>query len=315
MIENSMAKQAWPSEPMSTALQRLAGPGSAESAASAAVARMNSIQLASPTWGESIATLVAKRSTALFPPNVHEWLSSDALRHATSIPELLPDNLVDFEEEQWYQLLSISSEDRLSFAWAPRSEVITLLLQAPDAVGRQEVLNEHKAVILQDLGESLGQVDRREIAELATFAAKATECESGGYTEAATALAANVLDSALEKYQQAILDKLDVPRKIQKRHLLTQEIAGKHPGEVEREQFFGSGRLILLLATYGLNGVFETYRLPKPPDPKFNRNMLAHRVGDDTYKPHYALHALLLTNALLRWLHIQDLGDAEHSGE
>ncbi|KUN17761.1 hypothetical protein AQJ23_40695 [Streptomyces antibioticus] len=186
---------------------------------------------------------------------------------------------MDLDEEQWYRLLSVSNEDRLSVAWAPNSDVVTLLLRAGDTLGRQEVLREQKAVILQDLDDSLGQVDHPEIAELASFAAEAAECESGGHTEAATALAVNVLDSALEKHQQAILDQLAVQQVIKKRHLLTGKIAGQYSGDVEREQFFTSGKLLLLLATYGLDGVFDSYWLPNPPDPKFNRNMLAHRVG------------------------------------
>ncbi|MFJ3097954.1 hypothetical protein [Streptomyces hydrogenans] len=272
---------------------------------SSAIARMNSIQAVSPLWGESIAALIAERSRVLFPPHVRDWLSSEALRRALSIPALLPDNLMELEEGQWYQLLDISNEDRLSVAWAPNRQVVTLLLEASDAAGRQGVLRDRKEEILRDLTNSLAQIDHPEIEELASFAARAAACEADGHTEAAVSLAVNVLDSALEKHQSEIHRQLNVRPKGSGRHSLTDVITKGHPGATGRERFFTSGSLLLLLATYGLHGVFESYKWPSPPDSKFNRNMLAHRVGVDTYKPHYSLHALLLTNALLRWLDIQ----------
>ncbi|MFI6554080.1 hypothetical protein ACWGBY_20840 [Streptomyces griseus] len=194
-----------------------------------------------------------------------------------------------------------------------------LLLEATDGSGRWQVLREHEERILEDLKESLAQVDHPDLEGLVSFAVKAKDCASAGHTEAATALAANVLDSALEMHESHIYDQLrfslvGVKRRSPRRHLAG-KIAAEVPQDGGREHFFTSGGLMLLMAAYGLHGVFDAYRWPKPPDPKFNRNMLAHRVGADTYQPLYVLHALLLTNALLRWLDIQVPRESDHPDE
>ncbi|MEV5049342.1 hypothetical protein AB0N20_33330 [Streptomyces griseoincarnatus] len=223
---------------------------------------------------------------------------SQLLRQALSVGTrlLLPDNLRHVRVQLWPWLLRISAKDGMCLAWAPRAELVDMLLVLRTSQARHQVLLDHRKEVLEDVTVSLSEVDHPELLVYRELAEEAVECLTDGRDSAAQALLGNVLDSCMREYGH---------------DWLTDRFANAHFSGTSSHK-----RLTGALATYDGHsrirpGMFTAYLLvtalkntfgPAPTQVTFNRHLAAHHAAKGSYCSEFALAAALSVQALLRHL-------------
>ncbi|MEU8852214.1 hypothetical protein AB0C70_39700 [Streptomyces sp. NPDC048564] len=209
---------------------------------------------------------------------------------------LLPDNLRHVRVQLWPWLLRISAKDGMCLAWAPRAELVDMLVALRTSQARHQVLLDHRKEVLEDVTASLSEVDHPELLVYRELVEEAVDCLVDGRDSAAQALLGNVLDSCMREYGH---------------DWLTDRFANA--------QFSGMSshkRLTGALATYDGRsrirpGMFTAYLLvtalkntfgPAPRQITFNRHLAAHQAAKGSYCSEFALAASLSVQALLRHL-------------
>ncbi|MFE9360307.1 hypothetical protein ACFYPB_40420 [Streptomyces olivaceoviridis] len=197
----------------------------------------------------------------------------------------------------WPWLLRISAKDGMCLAWAPRAELIDMLITLRTSRARLQVLLDHRKEVLEDVTASLSEVDHPELLVYRELVEEAVDCLADGRDFAAQALLGNVLDSCMREYGH---------------DWLTDRFANAH----YTANMGSHNRLRGVLATYDASsrvrpGMFTAYLLvtalknafgPAPRQITFNRHLAAHHAAKGSYCSEFALAAVLSVQALLRHL-------------
>ena len=89
-------------------------------------------------------------------------------------------------------LRTMSENDGIPVAWVPPSNVLVELVDGHDRTARIGILNTHKAVIIEQCVELLGECDDPWLADDTALISRAVAAYAGGFHEAAMALAVSV---------------------------------------------------------------------------------------------------------------------------
>lgn len=189
--------------------------------------------------------------------------------------------------------------DGISVMWAPRHDIVTGLLEQDSTEDRQAYLVEQQGDILDDVEKSLAWVTDPELADWAVLLGRAVEAQRAGHGEAAQALAANVLDSALQKRSRVWLEdsfpQITFPHGSSHNGAL-KKLNQKRPEFDELTIFAFS----CYLTTVGMISAFAPQATRRSD--LFNRHAAAHEASLHTYQPSFALPVVLLAHGLLRKL-------------
>ncbi|WP_406500049.1 hypothetical protein OG936_36540 [Streptomyces sp. NBC_00846] len=252
-------------------------------------ALLSGVQLDAMTPLASTLHRLAEQARNAFPA---QWLGQ-ALTAGTRL--LLPDNLSHVRTQIWPWLLRISAKDGMCLAWAPRAEIIDVLMTRQTSQARRQVLLDYRKEVLEDVTASLGEVDHPELLAYRALVEEVVGCLADGRDAAAQALLGNVLDSCMREHGH---------------DWLTDRFASA--------QFplnMGSHKRIAgILATHDGNsgvrpGMFTAYLLvtalkntfgPALRQNTANRHLAAHHAAKGNYRSEFALATLLATQALLR---------------
>ncbi|MFD0449318.1 hypothetical protein ACFQ10_54330 [Streptomyces indonesiensis] len=111
---------------------------------------------------------------------------------------VLPPNLRGIRAERWRLLIDVCQADGISVVWAPRGDIVAGLLDQNSPEERQAHLAERQEEVLDDVEESLHAIDHPLAEDWTELLLHGVEAHRAGHWEAAQALAANVLDSAMK---------------------------------------------------------------------------------------------------------------------
>jgi putative ubiquitin-RnfH superfamily antitoxin RatB of RatAB toxin-antitoxin module len=244
-----------------------------------------------------IATMVPSSPEAL--ARVASILSRVAVRASDALRLVTPTNLVDLSVEEWLRLVDVAVEQRMGVAWVPRVEVLRALLDAPDEVRRTRVVEASADGIVADCAAALRDVDGERFVDLAGFGLRAVAAFEAGHPEAAQALAANVLDSALHLFAEG-------PR------VVLRTVRGWDA--VEEQQVLSLRFLRLQLAVAGIPMAYQHYKAGSG-DAGFSRNGTAHAVNEALYTRANAARALSLAVTWLRLVQAMHMEGLAWNGE
>ena len=225
---------------------------------------------------------------------------TDLLERLAAVGDsVLPPNLRGIRASRWRRLIEICQEDGISVVWAPRHDIVTGLLDQDSAKARQAYLAEHQDEVLDDVADSLDAVSHPELADWASLLHRGVEAQRAGHWEAAQALAANVLDSAMKGHgrQWLMASFPEVGFNPQAGHykaLKALSGACLDFGELTLFDF------VSYLAVIGMCPAFDDTEVDDQV--LFNRHLGSHYASYRSYQPGFALPVLLLAHGLLRKL-------------
>lgn len=219
----------------------------------------------------------------------------DQLAEAAAL--FLPANLSGLDTDDLFTILDLGEDDGLSLAWAPRTEIVKTLLPLATRQERYALLAERRDDVLDDVAASLQLVTHPELTGIVTILSAATSTARASFSEGAQALAGNVLETAMKRHGNAWIRR-SFPQATYTK--------GSHHGTIGSalDDADDWGDLTLLqfkhyLVLAGMRNAFG----PGATQDTFNRHLGAHEASPDTYRPEFALSAILLAHALLRALH------------
>ncbi|MFD9796812.1 hypothetical protein ACFWXK_38365 [Streptomyces sp. NPDC059070] len=244
----------------------------------------------------------------------HRWHShiADVVRNVSLTRRLLdqlaataalflPDNLSGLDSDDLSTVLALSQDDGLSLAWAPRADIVKALLPLGTRAERSALLAERRDDVLDDIDASLTVVTHPELVGMVTILRAAIATARAGFGEGGQALAGNVLETAMKRHGNAWI-RNSFPQAAYPR-------GGGHHGTIgsalDDADDWSDLTLLQFKHYLVLAGMRNTFG-PATTQDTFNRHNGAHRAGPDSYRPEFALPAVLLAHALLRALD-QDL--------
>ena len=212
----------------------------------------------------------------------------------------MPPNLHTLESIK--EALSLTRDEGLPLVWVPRQEIVQILLEAPDAPTRRQILMDNLGVILDDCMAVLDDCSQTVHACKSDVAAIVIECANQSKKairslnaelhEPAQSHAANVIDSILLHICAFLGDK---PKRI----------AAIDRAKEDIDDEWTTGVLILRLALRPLVRAYEVWypNTGKPIPDHFNRHVTTHSVGQPSvFKKYNALIAVMLATSLTRQL-------------
>ncbi|MEU6885616.1 hypothetical protein ABZ918_10460 [Streptomyces viridosporus] len=249
-------------------------------------------------------------SVASFRSDLFDWLRRPVApgvpAQAEELAEnLFPANLHGFSRTEWSQLIEICTADGIGLMWAPSAEHLRALIKASDRAARYAYLIQQQEAILEELRAGLAEVRHADLADLAALGQQAVACAEAGLWEGALALAANVLNTAMEIhgiawYREEFKDVRD-----DKNQPITGFTgAGATVGFVIRnvplpQPWVGIFEMKPHLVVRPLS---ETFLKATDSQDTFNRHLVAHQSSYVSFRREFLLPALLNTHALLRGL-------------
>ncbi|MCD9880854.1 hypothetical protein [Streptomyces guryensis] len=220
----------------------------------------------------------------------------DQLAEAAAL--FLPANLSGLDTDDLFTNLDLGEDDGLCLAWAPRTEIVKTLLPSPPA--RSATPSSPNAATTYSTTSppaSSSSPTPNSLTGMGTILGAATSTARAGFSEGAQALAGNVLETAMKRHGNAWI-RCSFPQATYTK--------GSHHGTIGStlDDADDWGDLTLLqfkhyLVLAGMRNAFG----PGATQDTFNRHLGAHEASPDTYRPEFALTAILLAHALLRALH------------
>jgi hypothetical protein len=197
----------------------------------------------------------------------------------------LPANWTGFSTDEVTAIIELAENTGLCLVWIPRAEIVSDVLAAgaPNASG---VLQARREDVLDDASDALAQVTESELAPERDAAQAAIRALRDGHPEAAQALAASVLTSALHVLFRKGTSKI------------RRDLVATHPNDAVLQQL--RLRTIYLAASHALSEFRPETARPMRRD--FNRHNTAHRITAEQWTSANALSAIMLVAALLREL-------------
>lgn len=202
---------------------------------------------------------------------------AEALRR--SMPSNWPERVGDAD-----RIVDLMKRTGLPLAWVPRADIVEALVQAEDDDARFTILLEHRDEILEDIEGCLAEVDGVELRDERAAGERALAAFKDGHPEAAQALAAAAVTSAVEKQ---FGKKLAAVRK---------EYTDRDPMQASIFRFSLVATLVMF-ANQAL-ALFEPHEDQIPA--RFNRHASLHRVSPIQYTEKNSLVGLMLVASLLR---------------
>ena len=200
------------------------------------------------------------------------------------------------------EALSLTRDEGLPLVWVPRQEIVQILLEAPDAPTRRQILIDNLGVILDDCMAVLDDCPQTVHACTPDVAAIGLECANQS-KEAIRALnaelhgpaqshAANVIDSILPLICAFLGDE---PKRI----------AAINRAKEEMDDEWTIAALIHHLALRPLDRAYDVWypNTGQPTPDHFDRHVTAHGVGQpNVFNEYNALIAVMLATSLSRQL-------------
>ncbi|MBB4931372.1 hypothetical protein F4561_002192 [Lipingzhangella halophila] len=212
---------------------------------------------------------------------------------------LLPSNLVEIDDkERVDELRRVIDEDGTSLAWAPRAEIVMELLDAADMDERDRILQERTLDVIEDVEKSLANVAHPDTVGLREVLEEACVVGRQPAYVALQATATNAADTVMGWITSYLGNKW---------RSQTQKY---FQCDVENLEDARLGELRLYLIGGGTQTAFNKWDEDKGGLPGYSRHGSAHHMVSAS-KPAHALRALLLTQALLRWINSELEADDE----
>ena len=214
--------------------------------------------------------------------------------------DAIPPNLHGLEDVR--DVLTLTHAEGLPLVWVPRQEILQLLIEAPDADSRREILLSHRDEILGDCVAVLNDVKpllndcvstlSPMCLEWAKESGEAARSLRAGLVGPAQSHAANVTDSIVPHMSWFLGDKPKRGHAIKRADEDVDDIAS----------------LTLLMNHLALRPLVCAYRrwrpgTGQPPPDQFARHVTAHGVGHpNVFNEYNALIAVMLAVSLTRQL-------------
>lgn len=202
---------------------------------------------------------------------------AEALRR--SLPSNWPERVGDADK-----IVDLMKRTGLPLAWVPRAEIVEALLQAQDDDARFAILSERRDEILEDVERCLTEVGALDLQDERMAAERALAAFKDGHAEAAQALAAAAVTSAVEK---EFGTRLAAVRK---------EYSDRDPMQASIFRFSLVATLVMIANQ--VLALFEPHEDQIPA--RFNRHASLHRVSPVQYTEVNALVGIMLVASLLR---------------
>ncbi|WP_330285386.1 hypothetical protein [Streptomyces sp. NBC_00576] len=129
------------------------------------------------------------------PPQWHSVFAS----LGDVIDRLYPENLREVRPDL-DDLEELLVEEGIPLMWVPRPQTVRALLDAPDAAARRRIIGRRWTGIVNDCEAVLEEVTHPDVQDARDFALDVVHALRAGHTSAAQALAANLLDSLLQRH-------------------------------------------------------------------------------------------------------------------
>ena len=194
----------------------------------------------------------------------------------------LPPNIAPLGLGVATDLTDIAQHDGIALYLSPRTAIVEELLAAPDADARRMVIGNRKAEILTDCEGVLDLCTGVNVRELVPFAREAIAAARAGYSNAAQALAANLLDSTLRSCMGT------------RRAEITKQRPDCSPPK--------SLQTASAVENLALLPVWVTHEQYYPGDPvpgRFARHASAHAVGSRQYTEINTVQGIMVAVSLL----------------
>ena len=221
----------------------------------------------------------------------------NTLQVFAELNSMVPSNLHGLEGLE--RVASLSLEEGIPVAWVPRREIILMLIDAPDAPARKQILVEYREDILDDCRSVLedcrsaldgNSTDRADMgSELADQCLEAINAFSTGLYGPAQSHAANIIDSILGRLNHMIGSSRESLLENARQDLNTHSILVPTLGHY------------LTLRPLNLTYVRWHPDSNQPPPAHFARHATVHALGHPGLtNQHHALVALMLATSLTR---------------
>lgn len=223
---------------------------------------------------------------------------------------VLPANLRAINAEgRIDEVCRVADKDGTSLAWAPRAEIVKELIDAADMDERGQVLQERALDIIDDVEKSLANVDHPDALGLRAALEEACDVGRQELYVALQATATNVLDHVMNEWILPYLQGIG------------QVTTNPNAEKQESRKYFKAcsvddleeadlGEVRLLLIGGGVVTAFKRWNEEEGGLPGYSRNGSVHHIVSAS-RPEHALRALLLAQALLRWIAVQEALEEE----
>jgi hypothetical protein len=204
---------------------------------------------------------------------------------SASIARYYPANWVEFDVDP-DAALRVAQDEGLPLVWVPRGELVTALLDGPDAASRRGLLAANVNDIVADCAAVAAAVTHQSLREHRDRLLDATHAHQLGLHAPAQAMTTVVLTALLQwVYAHKELRKVKVSD-------------FRMPEDAEEVAFrLFKVAVLIEAAVPAVQGGRD--KLPDEALDRFNRHDTLHRVADEAYTPPNAMTALLLATGLL----------------
>ncbi len=217
------------------------------------------------------------------PPQWHSVFAS----LGDVINRLYPENLRDVRPDL-DDLEELLVEEGIPLMWVPGPQTVRALLDAPDAAARRRIIGRRWKGIVNDCEAVLEEVTHPDVQNARGFALDVARALRAGHTSAAQALAANLLDSLLQRhFDQAARVRLT-----------------KNDFKTTGVKFKFEDYKFKVACTFAPVWYAHAKYFPKNGDPiprTFGRHPSAHGVSRTQYSRINAVYALMLVTSVIKF--------------
>lgn len=203
------------------------------------------------------------------------------------INRLYPENLRDVTPDP-DDLEKLLVDEGIPLMWVPGTQTVRALLEAPDAATRRRIIGRRWKSIVNDCEAVLEEVHHPAVQDARGFALDVVHALRAGHTSAAQALAANLLDSILQRH-------FDKAARIQ----LT-----KNDFKAKGIKFKLDDYKFKVACTFAPVWYAHAKYFPQNGDPiprTFGRHPSAHGVSRTQYSRINAVYALMLVTSVIKF--------------
>ncbi|WP_205328600.1 hypothetical protein [Glycomyces sp. YM15] len=201
--------------------------------------------------------------------------------------EARPPNWTGLSDIEVIELNLLVVDEGIPVMWVPRVETLKALLDANSAIARRNLIGSRWRSISIDCLTVLESIQIRRLRQHVNFAASAVEALRNGHSDAAQALAANLLDTILK-------DKHLEPHATK----IRDNWPDKKPGFKLADYRFKEGMTFAPVFRAHVH-----YKPKKDPVPRyFARHASAHTVGRLQYCRVNAVYGIMIVTSLLKFL-------------
>jgi hypothetical protein len=235
---------------------------------------------------KSITDSLSGPLNALFEQQHQQWAPLfEQLRK--SVESWLPPNWQGIRLPGDHLIETILLDEGIPLAWVPSQEVLTAILNAPDAAARRRIIGRRWLRVVSDCEASLAEVTNKDLQSHCVFASDIARALREGHATAAQALAANLLDSILRHSVDLHLKQ-------------TVTATGKKRVRIDLDDY-------QLKAGFTFAPIWRAYeefweQNGDPVPRAFGRHPSAHAVSRAQYSRVNAVIGLMLVTSLLRLL-------------